>query len=354
MLDLREEEDILLELEYKKLFNASKIKEKLQNAIILLREGDSNALSNLNTTRKSLDMLVKYGDEFNEILERIEKVYYELEDTVDSLLTINRKIEVNDNKLEKIIMRLESINKLKLKYGSTIKEILEYRDKIEEKLKNLEEVGMELKYLLEKKVKKETEYFEKAKILTDIRKERSKEIEDHLKVQMEFLNMKNIEFKIAFENLEVVSPNGADKIEFLISTNLGQSIKPLSKIASGGEVSRIMLALKVIFSKVDNISMLLFDEIDSGVGGETVKKIGEKLREIGSKSQVICITHSPPIAARANQQFYIEKQIKNGETFSSVKNLTFEERVGEIGRMLAGENPTESVLAHARELLNGN
>jgi DNA repair protein RecN (Recombination protein N) len=354
LLDLREEEDILLELEYKKLFNASKIKEKLQNAIILLREGDSNALSNLNTTRKSLDMLVKYGDEFNEILERIEKVYYELEDTVDSLLTINRNIEVNDNKLEKIIMRLESINKLKLKYGSTIKEILEYRDKIEEKLKNLEEVGMELKYLLEKKVKKETEYFEKAKILTDIRKERSKEIEDHLKVQMEFLNMKNIEFKIAFENLEVVSPNGADKIEFLISTNLGQSIKPLSKIASGGEVSRIMLALKVIFSKVDNISMLLFDEIDSGVGGETVKKIGEKLREIGSKSQVICITHSPPIAARANQQFYIEKQIKNGETFSSVKNLTFEERVGEIGRMLAGENPTESVLAHARELLNGN
>ena len=354
LLDLREEEDILLELEYKKLFNASKIKEKLQNAIILLREGDSNALSNLNTTRKSLDMLVKYGDEFNEILERIEKVYYELEDTADSLLTINRNIEVNDNKLEKIIMRLESINKLKLKYGSTIKEILEYRDKIEEKLKNLEEVGMELKYLLEKKVKKETEYFEKAKILTDIRKERSKEIEDHLKVQMEFLNMKNIEFKIAFENLEVVSPNGADKIEFLISTNLGQSIKPLSKIASGGEVSRIMLALKVIFSKVDNISMLLFDEIDSGVGGETVKKIGEKLREIGSKSQVICITHSPPIAARANQQFYIEKQIKNGETFSSVKNLTFEERVGEIGRMLAGENPTESVLAHARELLNGN
>ncbi len=354
LLDLREEEDILLELEYKKLFNASKIKEKLQNAIILLREGDSNALSNLNTTRKSLDMLVKYGDEFNEILERIEKVYYELEDTVDSLLTINRNIEVNDNKLEKIIMRLESINKLKLKYGSTIKEILEYRDKIEEKLKNLEEVGMELKYLLEKKVKKETEYFEKAKILTDIRKERSKEIEDHLKVQMEFLNMKNIEFKIAFENLEVVSPNGADRIEFLISTNLGQSIKPLSKIASGGEVSRIMLALKVIFSKVDNISMLLFDEIDSGVGGETVKKIGEKLREIGSKSQVICITHSPPIAARANQQFYIEKQIKNGETFSSVKNLTFEERVGEIGRMLAGENPTESVLAHARELLNGN
>ena len=354
LLDLREGEDILLELEYKKLFNASKIKEKLQNAMILLREGDSNALSNLNTTRKSLDMLVKYGDEFNEILERIEKVYYELEDTVDSLLTINRNIEVNDNKLEKIIMRLESINKLKLKYGSTIKEILEYRDKIEEKLKNLEEVGMELKYLLEKKVKKETEYFEKAKILTDIRKERSKEIEDHLKVQMEFLNMKNIEFKIAFENLEVVSPNGADKIEFLISTNLGQSIKPLSKIASGGEVSRIMLALKVIFSKVDNISMLLFDEIDSGVGGETVKKIGEKLREIGSKSQVICITHSPPIAARANQQFYIEKQIKNGETFSSVKNLTFEERVGEIGRMLAGENPTESVLAHARELLNGN
>ena len=354
LLDLREEEDVLLELEYKKLFNASKIKEKLQNAIILLREGDSNALSNLNTTRKSLDMLVKYGEEFNEILERIEKIYYELEDTVDSLLTINRNIEVNDNKLEKIIMRLESINKLKLKYGSTIKEILEYRDIIEEKLKNLEEVGMELKYLLEKKVKKETEYFEKAKILTEIRKERSKEIEDHLKVQMEFLNMKNIEFKIAFENLEVVSPNGADKIEFLISTNLGQSIKPLSKIASGGEVSRIMLALKVIFSKVDNISMLLFDEIDSGVGGETVKKIGEKLREIGSKSQVICITHSPPIAARANQQFYIEKQIKNGETFSSVKNLTFEERVGEIGRMLAGENPTESVLAHARELLNGN
>lgn len=351
-LELREEEEVLLELEYKKLFNASKIKEKLQNGIFLLREGEGNVLANLNTTKKSLGVLVKYGDEFNEILERIEKVYYELEDTVDTIITINRDIEVNDKKLEKIIMRLDSINKLKLKYGSTIKEILEYRDGIESKLKNLEEVGEELSTLLEKKEKKELEYFENADLLTQIRKEKSLEIEKNLKIQMEFLSMKNTDFKIVFEKSETISPYGVDSVEFFISTNLGQSMKPLSKIASGGEVSRIMLALKVIFSKVDNISMLLFDEIDSGVGGETVKKIGEKLREIGNKSQVICITHSPPIAARANQQFYIEKQIKNGETFSSVKSLTAEERVSEIGRMLAGENPSESVLLHARELLN--
>jgi DNA repair protein RecN (Recombination protein N) len=137
----------------------------------------------------------------------------------------------------------------------------------------------------------------------------------------------------------------------MIATNVGQQYKPLAKIISGGEVSRIMLALKTVFSKVDNIPILIFDEIDTGVGGETVRKIASKLKEIGKNAQVICITHSPSIAAKGNQQFYIEKKVIDNKTLTTVTKLSNEERIMEIGRMLAGENISDSVIAHAKELL---
>lgn len=194
-------------------------------------------------------------------------------------------------------------------------------------------------------------YNEKSELLSLERKKVAKSIEEMLQVELADLNMSAARFKVSFEKEERISKNGIDIIEFLIATNVGQDYKTLTKIASGGEVSRIMLALKAIFSKVDNIPILIFDEIDIGVGGETVRKIATKLKEIGSHAQVICITHSPQIAAKANQQFFIEKKVEENSTLTTVRELSEEERVREIGRMLAGDNISEIVLNHASELL---
>jgi DNA repair protein RecN (Recombination protein N) len=169
--------------------------------------------------------------------------------------------------------------------------------------------------------------------------------------ELKDLKMESARFKVFFEKKETLSGNGQDEIEFMITTNIGQDYKPLTKIVSGGEVSRIMLSLKSIFSKVDSIPILIFDEIDTGVGGETVRKVADKLKTIGEYAQVVCITHSPAIASKAKQQFYIKKSIINGQTVTNVKELNEEERLAEIARMIAGDNITETVLTHARELL---
>ncbi len=346
------DEDTALEEEYKKLFNSGKIKEKLENAGVLLKNGEINALNFIYNSRKGIELLAKYGDEFQELSERLEKVYYELEDIVDVISDIDDGIDSDSNKLEAVILRLDKINKLKLKYGSSITEILKYRDKINLKLKELDESGFEIESLVKEKDKIYKEYMEKAAKLTEVRKKIAVDIEKKLQEELFLLNMKEAKLFVKFEELKHMSGTGMDSVEFYISTNLGQEPKQLTKIASGGEISRIMLGLKVIFSKVDNLAMILFDEIDSGVGGETVKKIGDKLSEIGENSQVICITHSPAIAAKSEQQFYIEKHVVDGRTVSSVVELNKEERVKEIARMLAGENASQSVLEHAKELLN--
>lgn len=345
-------EDTSLEDEYKKLFNAGKIKEKIENASIFLKNGEINALNFINNSRKGIELLSKYGSEFEEISERLEKVYYELEDIVDVISDIDEGIDSDSNQLEVVITRLDKINKLKLKYGSSISEILEYKEKIELKLKEFDESGFEVESLIKEQTRIYNEYMGKAKKLTEIRRSVAKDIETKLQEELFLLNMKEAKLMIKFEELKHMTGSGMDSAEFYISTNLGQEPKQLVKIASGGEISRIMLALKVIFSKVDNLAMILFDEIDSGVGGETVKKIGDKLREIGENSQLICITHSPAIAAKSQQQFYIEKFVLDGRTVSSVVELDKESRIREIARMLAGENASQSVMEHAKELLN--
>ena len=163
--------------------------------------------------------------------------------------------------------------------------------------------------------------------------------------------MENASFKIHFEKKEELREKGIDNVEFMISSNIGEELKPLSKIASGGEISRIMLALKIIFSKVDNISVLIFDEIDTGIAGETVKKVAEKLKTISKDVQVICVTHSPQIAAKGDQQFFIKKEVENNLTETKVEVLSQEERVREIARMISGDNYSEISIQHAKEIM---
>ena len=346
------DEDNRLEEEYKKLFNAGKIKDKILDSNIQLRDGEINALHFINNSRRNIESLCKYGEEFEEILEKLEKIYYELEDCIDMLDTADRDIDIDENRLQKVIERLDLINKMKSKYGATIEEIIEFRDNIAEKINLLEENSFEVKKLLKEKKEAEEKYWELALELRELRLKKALEIEKLLEQELQFLKMGDARFHIVVDKNEHMGNNGSDSIEFLISTNIGQGMKPLWKIASGGEVSRIMLALKVIFSRVDNIPILIFDEIDTGVGGETVRKIADKLREIGDHAQVVSITHSPAIAARAHEQFYIKKETVNNKTSTTVKKLDAKGRVVEIARMLAGENVTEAVLQHAEELLN--
>lgn len=346
------DEDNRLEEEYKKLFNAGKIKDKILDSNIQLRDGEVNALHFINNSRRNIESLCKYGEEFEEILEKLEKVYYELEDCIDMLDTADRDIDIDENRLQKVIERLDLINKMKSKYGATIEEIIEFRDSIAEKINLLEENSFEVKKLLKEKKEAEEEYWKLALELRELRLKKALEIEKLLEQELQFLKMGDARFHIVVDKNEHMGNNGSDSIEFLISTNIGQGMKPLWKIASGGEVSRIMLALKVIFSRVDNIPILIFDEIDTGVGGETVRKIADKLREIGDHAQVVSITHSPAIAARAHEQFYIKKETVNNKTSTTVKKLDAKGRIVEIARMLAGENVTEAVLKHAEELLN--
>lgn len=350
-VNLAKGEDENLESEYKKLFNAGKIKEKLSMAEACLKNGEVNALSIIYASKKNIESIADYGEEFEENLERLERVYYDLEDCVSSMERLNEDIEVDEGRLEEVISRLDTIGKLKNKYGSTIEEILEYRNEIEKKLKNLDESNFQVKKLVKERENAREKYWNYAFELRDIRKKCIKKIEEQLGEELTYLNMKDAKFEINLEEKDVMTKNGSDGIEFFISTNAGQKPKPLQKIASGGEVSRIMLALKVIFSHVDNIPILIFDEIDTGVGGETVRKIAGKLKEIGRNAQVICITHSPAIASKASEQFFIEKKTENEKTVTTVRKLDDEGRINEIARMLAGENVSDAVISHAKELL---
>ncbi|OQY43001.1 MAG: DNA repair protein RecN [Fusobacteriia bacterium 4572_74] len=352
-MNLSENEDEELEDEYKILFNAGKITEKLKNSYFSISDGEINVTSLLHGVKKNMEFLSQYGKDYEIIFEKVEKIYYEIEDLTYNIENIQDSMGVDEYRLNAVVDRLDKINNLKKKYGENLTEILEYRDKIKSELDLLDESDFEEKKLnknLEDLLKK---YKEVAIQLSTIRKVKAKMIEKNLTSELIYLNMKDSKFRVDFKVNEKISRSGMDIVEFMIAPNLGQEMKPLAKVVSGGEMSRIMLALKVIFSAVDNIPILVFDEIDTGVGGETVRKIADKLYDIGENAQIICITHSPAIAAKASQQFYIEKKNIQGKTIATVKNLDPEERIDEIVRMLAGDQVSESVRNHAKDLLKG-
>ena len=350
-MELIEGEDETLEEEYKKLFNAGKIQEHLSKAHLLLKEDELNVMSMITNAKNSIEYISKYGKEYEEIFTKLEGCYYEIEEAVYALENTMSDIDIDEGRLNKVVDRLDKINSLKKKYGFTIKDVIEHGKKIEEKLSLLDSNNIEEKRLLKEKEEVLKKYEEKTEILTLKRREIAKQIEYKLVEHLKDLNMSGVNFKVCFENKDEISKNGCDIVEFMISTNVGEELKPLSKIVSGGEVSRIMLALKAIFSEVDNIPILIFDEIDTGIGGETVRKVAEKLKRISDNVQIICITHSPQIAARGKQQFYIEKNTTDGKTETSVLLLDTEGRVREVSRMLAGDSVSDAVANHARELL---
>ena len=350
-LELKENEDNELEEEYKILFNAGKISEKLEETSQFLKEGEFSILTALGRAKRNLEQLSDLSESYSELYDKIESVLYEVEEISYSVDNFVGDVEIDDKKLEKIVERIDNINKLKLKYGSTITEILEYRDKIEKDLSLVNFESEELENLKKEKSELVGQYFQDSERLSEIREKIAENLQNTVDVQLDDLNMENAKFKVEITKTQEITIYGMDNAEFMIAANVGETFKPLAKIASGGETSRIMLALKTVFSAVDNISVLIFDEIDTGISGETVRRVAEKLRELSKNTQIICVTHSPQIAGKAQQQFFIKKEIENNFTETKVHELNIEERIREIARIISGDNITEASINHAKEIM---
>lgn len=344
-LKLKEDEEIELEQEYKLLFNSGIISEKLKYIVSTLSSYE------LKGVRRELEKISEYGEEFNELYSRFDNIYEEYIDILSELEHKFNNIQNDDTKLDKVSLKLEKIRKIKVKYGKSIPELLIYSKELKDKLKLIDFSSEILNEKIKHRDKLLYTYKEYSLKLSNMRKDKANYLKKLVSDELIELNMKNVIFDIEFKENEKLNSNGKDRVRFLISTNKGESLKDLSKIASGGEISRIMLALKIVFSKVDNISCLIFDEIDTGISGETVIKIAEKLKQLSKNVQIICVTHSPQIAAKADNHYYIYKEVKNDRTNTKIKYLNSDERVNEIARILSGDNITEASKIIVREMM---
>jgi DNA repair protein RecN (Recombination protein N) len=283
-------------------------------------------------------------------LKALESTLIQLEEIALALRDYSRRVEVNPMRIEEIENRLEEIDRLKRKYGSTIKEILSFRHRIEEALKSFTSDEEKLFQGEGRLAPLQQTVNSLAKKLSNERKKVALELKKSVEKELSSLGMKKTIFEIHRDPLPL-SLKGADRVEFLVSPNVGEEVKPLAKIASGGELSRMMLAMKRILAKVGGRQVLIFDEVDSGIGGAMAEVVGKKLRELSRHHQVICVTHLPQIASFADQHHSVRKEVKAGRTMTLVDRLDKEAIVDEIARMLGGVKVTEKTKAHAKEMI---
>lgn len=345
-------EDSELEEQYQKLVNHKKIMDSCMMAHQQTAgEGDS-ATEQLGRAVRELSTVSGYDERLQELEEQLAEIDNLLNDFNRELADYMGESEFAEESFYETEKRLDEINHLKSKYGNTIEKILEVKEEKETRVQELQDYDA---YLLglkerEKVLKEELELYSNK--LSEMRKKYAKEltalVEEHLKE----LNFETVRFEMRFEKMDLFTANGTDDAQFLISTNPGEEVKPLGSIASGGEISRIMLALKTVLAENDEIDTLIFDEIDTGISGRTAQKVSEKMNLIGRNHQVICITHLPQIAAMADTHFLIEKQVEGGATHSRIVKMKEEESVEELARMLGGVTITETVLENAREMKN--
>ena len=345
-------EDSELEEQYQKLVNHKKIMESCMMAHQQTAgEGDS-ATEQLGRAVRELSTVSGYDERLQELEEQLAEIDNLLNDFNRELADYMGESEFAEESFYETEKRLDEINHLKSKYGNTIEKILEVKEEKETRVQELQNYDAYLLRLKEREkvLKEELELYSNK--LSEMRKKYAKEltalVEEHLKE----LNFETVRFEMRFEKLNHFTANGTDDAQFLISTNPGEEVKPLGSIASGGEISRIMLALKTVLAENDEIDTLIFDEIDTGISGRTAQKVSEKMNLIGRNHQVICITHLPQIAAMADTHFLIEKQVEGGATHSRIVKMKEEESVEELARMLGGVTITETVLENAREMKN--
>ncbi|MCU9813783.1 DNA repair protein RecN [Paraclostridium sp. AKS73] len=347
-LNENEYEDLLKQRDVYR--NGEKIFTNLNNAYLNLYDGSINSVDLISKSLGDLGAIAQYDEKLNDYNDTIERIMYELQDISRDIRSYKENIDFSPYELEQIEQRVDEINTLRRKYGDTIEKILVYKDKINERLDeilNRDEKVEELKLKL-KKVEDVLEI--KAEKLTQKRKEVARNLQEKLLYELKSLNMKNVVFEVSFGK-STFNTKGQDDIEFMISFNLGEDIKPIYKVASGGEMSRFMLAFKTILADIDEIDTLVFDEIDTGISGIAAQIVGEKLSLIAKKKQIICITHLPQIAANADTHYCIEKKTSNERTFTVISRLDDNERKDEIARLIAGSNITEKTMEHASEII---
>lgn len=344
------EEDELVE-EKNKLDNFQAIHDALELSYQILSGEKIDVVGNLGNAMNELSDVSDLSENLQEINTKISDAFYSLEDVARDISDELDSMEWNGERLNEIEERLELIHQLKRKYGDTIEDILHYHIRIVKELREMENAEQNS----EKQERQLSEALEKVKELaiklSKQRKKSAKKLEKMIHEQLSALYMDKAVFEVKFLNNSKLYSKGIDKVEFYIQTNPGEEMGPLAKIASGGELSRIMLALKTIFSQKMGVTSIIFDEVDTGVSGRVAQAIAEKISQISNNSQVLCITHLPQVAAIADNHYYISKSVNDGRTETSLEELDEKQKIREIARMLSGSEITELTLKHAEELI---
>jgi DNA repair protein RecN (Recombination protein N) len=349
---LKLDEDKLLEKSFEYLSNLSYIKETLDMASNWMKgdygDGALGALSKINGQFRKVE---GFNVQLDQLSDRMKELFFNMEDLSGELAHTLDNMEMDSEKFAQIEQRLDEINHLKSKYGKSIEQILVYLDEIRAERATYEVIDEHIQQL-----KKELEiankaYQQDALILTKLRKEAGVKFEKALESELKDLNMKTTTFKIQIDNSNTPHAHGVDLVEFLISTNIGQPFRPLKKVVSGGELSRIMLGIKVVLGQLDDVPTLVFDEVDAGISGITANIVGEKLAKLAKSCQILCITHLPQIAVYADHHFLIDKTNDTQSTETTLRKISGKDVQGEISRLVGGVSVTASTAQHAQEML---
>ncbi len=346
---LRPGEEEELEEDRLRLANAEKLFLHAGQAYERLK-ADGAVLDGLSSSLDNLQHLVEIDRTVAPVLEAAQAAYYQLDDAADQLRDYQEGVEFNPARLEQVQERLNAISVLRRKYGDTVAEVLAYREQAAADLERLAHAEERETDLRAEREAAQREALALAEKLTRVRKETTGRFEQAVEAELADLAMEHTRFRVSIAPQELCA-TGVDRVEFLISPNPGEPLKPLVRIASGGELSRVMLALKSVLARVDQVPTLIFDEIDTGIGGRVAHVIGDKLAALGTEKQVLCVTHLPQIASRANAHFSVRKEVTDGRTVVRLCRLTEEERVEELSRMLGGREDSATARQHAREML---
>jgi DNA repair protein RecN (Recombination protein N) len=360
------DEDESLAAEHALLVNADKLFQLSSQAYAALYEAESSTTATLKQARRQVEDLHRVDPRCAALLEQLQAARIAVDDVALSLREYSSRIEANPKRLEWVEGRVVEIQRLKRKYGNTVKEILAFHERASRDLASLQASEESLVQLEEDRLSAANRYREAARLLSDKRKAAARVLEKTVAKELAQLAMQRCRFHVSFADDQLVvntdkgrpAPGetalGIDQVEFLLSPNPGEDLKPLVKIASGGEISRIMLALKSVRTLDGSGKCLVFDEVDAGIGGQTADVVGQKLKRLSQKDQVICVTHLPQIASYADCHYLIEKRVEKGRTLTRIALLEHADRVQEIARMISGERKTDSVLKHAAEMLKAS
>ena len=349
---LQSGEDVTLEQEREVLAHSQKLSQHAESAYQILYESEQSTLGSLLTAGGHLKEILSIDSRFAETFALWEAVSAQVKEVAEQLRSYKSGIQHDPDRLQQIEERLYLIGKLKKKYGSTLNEMLNHLSKLSQELSSLEHQEEKSAALQQAYQEKGEKVYELATRLTGMRTQTAKRFKTEMEKELKHLGMKQTEFLARIDPVDGLSEDGADKIGFLIVTQPGEEPRPLSKVASGGELSRIMLAIKTILAEVDQVPILVFDEVDAGVGGAVAEAVGRRLKAIARTHQVFCITHLPQIAMLADQHYRVDKVSERGRNVTQVTQLSSSERVREIARMLGGQEITPITLQHARELLD--